>query len=120
MKYFLIIAIAILTFSCSDTKQEKNIKTKKELNKTAELVKNEFNIKGMTCEIGCAKLIESKLSKLDGVKQVKISFKDSIGKIEYDKNLISFTDIEKTVNSIADGTLYKVTKNREVKDFNKI
>ena len=121
MKYIIIIALSFLTFSCNDNnkQQKKNLTVKKELSKTAVLIKNEFNIKGMTCEIGCAKLIQSKLSKLNGVKNVKVSFKDSIGKIEYDKNTLSFLDIEKTVNGISDGTLYKVTKNTEVKEFTK-
>lgn len=118
MKYIIIITLAVLTFSCkNNTAKNKENSVKIETKQTAELVKNEFNIKGMTCEIGCAKLIQSKLSKLDGVNHVNVSFKDSIGMIEYDKNKVSFNDIEKTVNNISDGNLYKVYNQKSVSEF---
>lgn len=121
MKYILIISLFLLSFSCNNNQKTttKKTLTKKEIQQTPLFAKNEFNIKGMTCEIGCARLIQSKLSKLDGVKDVKVIFKDSLGQIEYDKNKLSFNTIEKTVNNIADGTLYKITSNKEVKKFSK-
>ena len=46
-------------------------------------------ISGMTCEIGCAKTIQSKLLKKEGVLQAKVIFNDSIANIEFDANTTS-------------------------------
>ena len=42
-------------------------------------------ISGMTCEIGCAKTIQSKLSKKEGVLNANVIFKDSIATIEFEQ-----------------------------------
>tara|TARA_Y100000034_G_scaffold105927_1_gene133912 strand:+ start:266052 stop:266465 length:414 start_codon:yes stop_codon:yes gene_type:complete len=64
-------------------------------------------ISGMTCEIGCAKTIESKLSKKEGVLDAKVIFKDSIANIEFDANKTSKKDLIAFVDGIAGGDLYK-------------
>ena len=43
-------------------------------------------ISGMTCQIGCAKAIQSKLSKKEGVADVVVVFTDSIATITFDSN----------------------------------
>ena len=43
-------------------------------------------ISGMTCEIGCAKTIQSKLTKKEGVLAAKVVFSDSIATVEFDAN----------------------------------
>lgn len=67
-------------------------------------------ISGMTCEIGCAKTIESKLSKKEGVLAAKVVFKDSIATIEYDANKTSKKDLIAFVDGIAGGDLYKASE----------
>jgi len=118
IKYLVFISIlAALTFSCENKTNsiaKKSIETTK---KTPDYKKTEFHIKGMTCEIGCARLIESKLAKTDGVKNVKISFQDSIGMVEFDANKLSQKDLTQVVEKIADGDLYKVTENKIVDEF---
>lgn len=44
-----------------------------------------FKVSGMTCEVGCAKSIASKLSKLEGVVEAEVVFNDSIAKVRFDK-----------------------------------
>lgn len=86
---------------------------KKEENKQALPVKKEnvaLAISGMTCEIGCAKTIESKLSKKEGVLQAKVVFKDSVAAIEFDANTTSKKDLIAFVDGIAGGDLYKATE----------
>lgn len=116
----LTASLLILTISCKKETQTINDSTQNNIQKesiAANYKKSEFNIKGMTCEIGCAKLIQSKLSKVDGVKFVKVSFKDSIGMVEYDVNKISSTNIITFVDKIAGGDLYKATNLTEVTKF---
>ena len=83
------------------------LSTKKAVEKIAHI---ELDIEGMTCEIGCAKIIESKVSKLQGVQFSKVSFIDKKGTFTYDENSISKEDIIKKINGIAGGDLYTVTK----------
>lgn len=66
-------------------------------------------ISGMTCEIGCAKTIQSKLSKKEGVLNAKVIFTDSIANIEFDANTTSKKDLIAFVDGIAGGELYKAS-----------
>ncbi|WP_343330939.1 heavy metal-associated domain-containing protein [Polaribacter staleyi] len=66
-------------------------------------------ISGMTCEIGCAKTIQSKLSKKEGVLNAKVIFKDSVANIEFDANTTSQKDLIAFVDGIAGGELYKAS-----------
>ena len=68
-----------------------------------------LNISGMTCEIGCAKLIESKLSKQDGVIDAKVVFADSIAKIKFDPAKTNKAALMSFVGGIADN-MYSVTE----------
>lgn len=67
-------------------------------------------ISGMTCEIGCAKTIQSKLSKKEGVLNAKVVFNDSIANIEYDANTTSKKELIAFVNGIAGGELYQASE----------
>lgn len=90
-KIIFVLIIATLAFvSC---KQE----VKKE-----ELA---ISISGMTCEIGCAKLIESKLNKQEGVLEAKVVFNDSIATIKYDGAKTNKASLISFVEGIA-GNLY--------------
>lgn len=66
-------------------------------------------ISGMTCEIGCAKTIQSKLSKKEGVLDAKVVFADSIATIEFDANKTSEKDLVAFVDGIAGGDMYKAS-----------
>ena len=72
------------------------------------------DIKGMTCEIGCARLIQSKLYKADGVTFAKISFEDSSGIVKFDQNRISEEGIKKIIEKTAGGDLYSVAAIYEI------
>ena len=79
-----------------------------------------INISGMTCEIGCAKTIQSKLSKKAGITSAKVIFKDSLGLVEYDANTISAKDINSFINGIAGGDLYTVKSSKQVTTFDEV
>ena len=67
-----------------------------------------FNVRGMSCKIGCARTIEKKLSKLEGAKSAKINFKEESGVIEFDRKKIDAKMIEKTIKSIGNKSTYRV------------
>jgi copper chaperone CopZ len=95
----LILCISLVLFSC---KKEEKIQYA------------EIKIEGMTCEIGCAKLIESKVRKIEGIKSSEVSFEQKRGQFTFDSNKTSLDDIEKMINGIAGGKLYKVIEIKSV------
>ena len=116
--YSLLIIILLVISACSKSdKKGGDIKIMEKI-EIAENIKNiEVDIEGMTCEIGCAKLIQSKLYKTDGVKFAEINFENKLGNISFDANKISTEDIENEIQKIAGGDLYKVTHSKEVESF---
>ena len=106
--------ILVLITACSNNA---TVKESSSVEKVANIQHIEVNIDGMTCEIGCAKLIESKVYKLDGVTFSKVNFENRIGQFSYDSNKITKEEITKNINGIAGGELYTVTKNTNVSEF---
>ena len=111
--------IVFLVISCNTSINNKETKiTKNQEVVSVEDIKNiEVDIEGMTCEIGCARLIQSKLYKTDGVTFADISFENKLGKISFDVNKVSVDEIKEEIQKIAGGDLYKVVKSREVESF---
>lgn len=81
-------------------------KATEEVSRDLKHVKAE--IKGMTCEIGCARLIQSKLYKTDGVTFASVSFADSSGVITYDANRVSAEELKEVIEGAGGGDLYTV------------
>ena len=110
----IIIACFVLTSCYSE---------KKQVSKTASISINKqqvsLAISGMTCEIGCAKTIQSKLSKKEGVLSAKVIFKDSLANIEFNANATSKKDLVAFVDAIAGGDLYKasISSKKEQKEL---
>lgn len=104
--FSFVIACFVLTGCKNDTKKET-------LNANKQNVS--LAISGMTCEIGCAKTIQSKLSKVEGVLEAKVVFTDSIANIEFDANKTSKKDLIAFVDGIAGGELYKASESSKEK-----
>lgn len=97
----ILYSVAIACFILTGCKSEpKEVKTEKVA----------LAISGMTCEIGCAKTIQSKLSKKEGVFNAKVIFTDSIANIEFDANTTSKQDLIAFVDGIAGGEMYKASE----------
>lgn len=108
---FVPILIFVLFFvSCQQGQESKITKTseKKEMIKAQKLQHVQIEIKGMTCEIGCAKLIQSKLYKADGVTFARISFADSSGVVSFDENKITQEQVSEIIEKTAGGDIYTV------------
>ena len=117
-KIILIVLVAVFTLSACNTESKKTTEVKEV--KAPKLEKVAIDISGMTCEIGCAKTIQSKLSKKAGITSAKVIFKDSLGLVEYDANTISAEDINTFINGIAGGDLYTVKSSKQVENFDKL
>lgn len=111
-KIIFIVSIAFFTLFACKTEGKKTSEVK--VQTVPNPKKIAFNISGMTCEIGCAKTIQSKLSKKTGITTAEVIFKDSLGLVEYDSNQISAKEIESFVNGIAGGDLYTVKNTKEI------
>ena len=96
----IFFAIVLACFIITGCKENKEVKKERIA----------LTISGMTCEIGCAKIIQSKLSKKEGVLAAKVVFIDSIATIEFDGNATSKKDLITFVDGIAGGGLYKASE----------
>lgn len=118
-KYITLIFLSLLFISCNEFKKEKINENQEE--KKQDVAANnksiEVEIEGMTCEIGCARTIESKLSKVKGISYSKVDFESRKGQFTYDANKLSEDDIVAKINGIAGGDLYSV---KNVKPLNEI
>ena len=120
-KFLTVLVIAVLFVSCdnrekqtnpenSEKAQTENDSHKQESEmKEADVRTVQLEIKGMTCEIGCAKLIQSKLYKTDGVTFAEVHFADSSGVVTYDANRLSEEDLVQAVEKAGGGDLYTVS-----------
>ena len=103
-----------LLFSCKDTASKSiagsdETNTKKEVAVAAKPETARFKIDGMTCAMGCAKTIESKLSKMNGVQKATVDFDKKQATVEFDAAVISPENLSKTVEATGDGETYKVS-----------
>ena len=120
-----IVAIALVTFFAFSCKNETKAEVKTvEVEATAEATKldpnatyakAEFTIDGMTCEIGCAKTIEKKIAKMEGVKSAKVDFGRKLAMVEYNEAKVNPNLLEETVTKVAD--IYKVSDMKTVEGF---
>ena len=118
MKIFNSLVSLIFIFiiiSCKNDVKQNTKDSQQTLAIEKSIQKIEVKIEGMTCEIGCAKLIASKVSKLKGVTISNVNFEEKIGTFTFDASIISSKEILKNINGIAGGELYKTT---DVKAFN--
>lgn len=72
-----------------------------------------FQIEGMTCALGCAKMIEGKLTGLQGVKEATVDFDSKTATVVFDDAKQNGESLTQTVQKIANGS-YKV-ENLDIK-----
>lgn len=97
------------TATNADSATENSIpKVKKEI-AAANLQTANFSIKGMTCEIGCAKTIQQELNGLEGVKIAAVNFEKETATVSFDKTVLTPSELTKVVEAAADGKTYIVS-----------
>ena len=115
IKSLLTFGIAsTLIFSCKDTasklvKEKEESNPKKEVTIASKPETASFKIEGMTCAMGCAKTIENKLSKLDGVQKATVDFDNKQATVDFDAAVLTPEKLTKTVEATGDGETYKVS-----------
>lgn len=115
-KSLLTFGIAsTLLFGCKDaaTKPTAGVNETKAKKEVAVAVKPEtasFKIDGMTCAMGCAKTIETKLSKLDGVQKATVDFDKKEATVEFDATVQTPEKLTEAVETTGDGETYKVSE----------
>ena len=111
---FLLLAIsALLIISCSVNDENGKTKDlKSDVPRMAKMETVSLAISGMTCQIGCAKTIQSKLSKKEGVADAVVVFTDSIATITFNSNKTSTEDLSSFITGIAGGNLYTASEIR--------
>ena len=112
---YLLILFLFFAQNCKDPKAEVVYIQNNDVDSIIDesLINNKlatatFEIKGMTCEMGCAKTIEKKLSNLDGTSLTKVDFKNETASVLFDLNKIDKDILKSTVESIGDKKTYKV------------
>ena len=118
-----IISITVILIMLSSCKNNKKVEIKtinfssekisQKLDPDAVYSKAEFNIKGMTCEMGCAKTIEKKLAKMDGVKSANVDFKNELASVEFNVAKLNTSSITKAVSQVSDN--YSVENMQTIK-----
>lgn len=99
----LLVTVAFVGCNTADKKEDK----KQVVELAAKPETFSLNVSGMTCEMGCAKTIESKLAKKAGVLDAKVVFSDSIATIKYDTNKLNKKQLMAFVETIG---AYKVSE----------
>ena len=122
LKNLLFVAcILTLTTACKNDEvpEVKTVDTSANMthvvDPNATYAKAEFEIDGMTCAVGCARTIERKIAKMDGVKYAKVDFDKKLAMVEYDQAKVTPTDLETTVTKVGDA--YSVKDMKTVKEF---
>ena len=111
--FLLLVFSATLILSCSINGEKGDTKDlKSDVLQMAKMETISLAISGMTCEIGCAKIIQSKLSKKEGVADAIVVFTDSIATITFDSNKTSTEDLSSFITGIAGGNLYTASEIR--------
>lgn len=114
LKTLTLIALTAIAFtSCkkenTETPETKVATATSSEEVAANLETASFHIDGMTCEIGCAKLIEDKLSALEGVSNAKVDFEKKTATVTFENGKQTPESLVKTVEGVAGGELYKVS-----------
>ena len=121
---FVLFLMTSVTISCKkgNNPEIKTVETEindeittSELDPDATYAKAEFTIEGMTCAMGCAKTIEKKLAKMEGVKSAQVDFDKKLAMVEFDDSKVTTTSLEETVKKA--GESYSVKEMKTVETF---
>ncbi|RAJ25785.1 Cu+-exporting ATPase [Gelidibacter algens] len=107
----LLTTLALFTVSCNNNAtpevktvemEQPELSSEKQLDPNATYAKAEFGIEGMTCAMGCAKTIEKKIARMEGVKSATVDFDNRLAMVEYDNAKVTPSSLEEAVVSVAD------------------
>ena len=109
-----LVLASSLFISCKDMSskptENKEANVEKKITAAVKPETASFKIDGMTCAIGCAKTIEEKLSKMNGVQKATVDFDKKQATVDFDSSILTPQKITAIVESCADGETYKVSE----------
>lgn len=113
VKLILICSLTgVLFIGCKDTASkpldDNTIAKKETVAQKPETAS--FHIEGMTCAFGCAKTIEKKLAKTEGIQNAKVDFDNKEATVTFDASLLTLEKITEIVETIGDGETYEVSE----------
>ncbi len=111
----MLVAVSTVFVSCKKENTTAEVKPT-ETKAIAQAATASFEIEGMSCAMGCAKVIEKKIAGLDGVQKATVDFDKKTATIEYDAAIQSPEKIVETVEAVADGKTYKVINVKSSQD----
>lgn len=123
LKHIAFIAMTTLFVVACKNESQPEIKTVETeeiaavntLDPNAKYIKAEFGIEGMTCAMGCAKTIEKKIAKMEGVKSATVDFDKRLAMVEFDDAKVTTTSLEEAVKKAGD--VYSVKNMKTVDSF---
>ena len=98
MKSFVFsLTLLFAVFACTQhSKPEiKEVSTTSQMNGKVidgELSETSFSISGMMCKMGCAKTIETNLSRMEGVQEASVDFETSLATVIYNSSIVQTDD----------------------------
>ena len=108
MKSFIFsLTCLFVLFACTQQPKPeiKEVSTTAQMNEKlidGELSEASFSISGMMCKMGCAKAIETNLSKMEGVQQASVDFESSLATVLYNSSIVQTDDLVQTVTNTGD------------------
>jgi Cu+-exporting ATPase len=101
MKKYILLFFSLFIFACNQTENERVA--------TADS-KAVVQIDGMTCEVGCKKVIEKKMRTQPGVVAFDIDFESKEAQIEYDSEMTNAEQLVAEINQINNGAYSAAVK----------
>lgn len=121
-KFSVLLILAVVFTACKkETPEIKTVEvatsevTQISSDEDIAYAKATFNIEGMTCAMGCAKTIEKRLAKMEGVKSAKVDFDEEMAMVEFDENKLNTNNIEQAVSKVSE--VYSVHNMQTVDTF---
>lgn len=115
----ILVLVTFFTFSCKNEATKEPTVSEESITENsienASMAKAEFTIEGMTCAMGCAKRIETKLAEMEGVETAKVDFEKKLAMVTYKEGIVTPTSLEETVTKA--GADYSVSEMKTVKSF---
>lgn len=108
-RFFIFPVLYIFLFSCNNSPErvtEKEIIINKKETVSQDSISKtiaSIGIEGMTCQAGCARNIQNKVSKLTGVISCEVSFENKIATVEFDDSKISEKEMISAIQKIREG-----------------
>ncbi|WP_421918111.1 cation transporter [Marinifilum sp.] len=100
MKKLLILILAVGLFAACQSSTKKSEKTDEATSsQVVDYQEIEFNVTGMTCT-GCEKSVVNGLKEVDGVKEVKASYKNNKVTIKVEKDKVKREEIAQKIETV--------------------